>query len=368
MVFLDSASTTYPVFTKATLNYIDKDVWLNANAPYSSKAKAWLKRSERIVKSTLGTEKGSVYFIGNATQCFQALLQAVYHAEDVYDEWFYFLKSPYEHSCITGGYIEDLVNLTDADFLRDFHKEGKLLVTCQLVNNLTGDILPVKEIAKAAHETHNFLVCDATAAVGKVTIDYDLVENCDALFCSAHKFHGEKGQGFLWISDRLKEVIGDVEYNGTPDPHGAFVTAFAFNKYNKYDINSKTDWDEYFESKLMDMGINYRNVYIKGLKDYTPSIACYLLEDIGSADALQAFLADRDIYIGVGHSSCEDDESRYRVLNAMGLSDKEAEKCIRLSYDGNINKTTEKDIDELCEGICDFIKAYCIVGDYNGNC
>lgn len=365
MVFLDSASTTYPIFTKSTLNYIDNDVWLNANAPYSSKAKSWLKRSERIVKNAMGTEKGSVYFIGNATQCFQALRQAVSRAEDIYDdEWFYFLKTPYEHSCVTDGRVEDLDKLMNADFLRDFHKEGKVFVTCQLVNNLTGDILPVKEVAKAVHETHNFMVCDATAAIGKVAIDYDLVENCDAFFCSAHKFHGEKGQGFLWISDRLKEVIGEVEYNGTPDPHGAFTTAFAFSEYNTV---SKTDWDEYFESKLMDMGIRYRNVYIKGIKDYTASIACYLLEDIGSADALQAYLADRDVYIGVGHSSCEDDDSRYRVLHAMGLDNREAEKCIRLSYDGGINKTTEKDIDELCEGIRDFIKEFCEVGDYNGN-
>lgn len=358
MVFLDAASTTYPLYTRETLQTPQGYSWFNANTSYATQTKSTLRCCENIIKSSIGIEEGSVYFIGNATQCYKAFRQAVFNAEDIYDDgWYYLLKSPYEHSCVMGGYVENLDKLTDVDFLKKIQPEGKLFVICQLVNNLTGDIFPVKEIAEAVHKTHNFLICDATAAVGKIVIDYDLIENCDAIFCSSHKFHGEKNQGFLWVCNRLKdELIDSIEYIGTPDVQGACATAVAFEKCNK---TSDTDWDSVFEENLDKYGIKYKNISIKELAKYTTSIGCWYLPDITSADALQMYLADRDIYIGVGHSSCEDNENRYRVLNAIGLSDEEAAKCIRLSFDGDKTPTTEQEIVELCDGIHDFIKSFC---------
>jgi cysteine desulfurase len=71
------------------------------------------------------------------------------------------------------------------------------LVAAMLVNNEIGVIQPIGQLADAAHEAGALFLCDAVQAYGRVPIH----ENCDMVAISAHKIHGPKGIGVLWLRD-----------------------------------------------------------------------------------------------------------------------------------------------------------------------
>ncbi|KQN94453.1 aminotransferase [Sphingomonas sp. Leaf231] len=71
------------------------------------------------------------------------------------------------------------------------------LVAVMLVNNEIGTIQPVEEIAAAVRPTGALLLCDAVQGFGRVAIP----EACDMVAVSAHKIHGPKGIGALWLRD-----------------------------------------------------------------------------------------------------------------------------------------------------------------------
>lgn len=86
----------------------------------------------------------------------------------------------------------------DIAFLKSAIKETTGLISVMTVNNETGVIYPVKEIAKIAHEKGILFHTDAVQAIGKMPFD---VRDIDADFVtmSAHKFYAPKGIGALYI-------------------------------------------------------------------------------------------------------------------------------------------------------------------------
>ncbi|MFC3785118.1 cysteine desulfurase [Sphingopyxis italica] len=74
--------------------------------------------------------------------------------------------------------------------------EGGIVAT-MLVNNEVGTIQPIAEFAAAAHAKNSLLLCDAVQGYGRVTIP----DGPDLIAISAHKIHGPKGIGALWIKD-----------------------------------------------------------------------------------------------------------------------------------------------------------------------
>lgn len=71
------------------------------------------------------------------------------------------------------------------------------IVATMLVNNEVGTIQPVADFAAAAHAKDSLLLCDAVQGFGRIAIP----EGPDLIAVSAHKIHGPKGIGALWIRD-----------------------------------------------------------------------------------------------------------------------------------------------------------------------
>lgn len=361
MIYLDSASTTFPKYPNYTCT------WLNANTPYGTEVREVLSNAENIVKRSLGVKSGKVVFGGTASVMFKYLFDRITDAwfeafddDDVPDKPYRMMSTPYEHECIASQpvFIHDIEELCNKEAVKSHCCGETPIVFSQLVSNITGEVFPVVEIGTVARELDGFFVCDMTSAIGKYSIPEHLEDFCDCVIASAHKFHGEKGQGFIWVSDRFNEWLNGIDYVGTPDVIGANGTAFALQRsIMHYNQRFPHNRHNVVREALFEQGVKYSTMYLSSAFDYTYDIVCLRIYGV-YADALQNFLAGKKIYIGVGHSSCEDGENRYRVLMHGGYSEKEARECIRLSFDGGVTPTTQEEIDEFAKAVKEFIVTY----------
>jgi cysteine desulfurase len=122
------------------------------------------------------------------------------------------LTTRVEHPCVRNAcsFLEELgaqvtylpVNadgVVDAETLRrHIHPERTALVSVMWANNETGLVFPVRELAEVCRENGVLFHTDAVQAIGKVPVDVSRVP-VDFLTFSAHKFHGPKGVGGLYV-------------------------------------------------------------------------------------------------------------------------------------------------------------------------
>jgi len=87
--------------------------------------------------------------------------------------------------------------VVDLDAAAQAIRPGVALVAVMLVNNEIGVIQPVEALAALAHQAGALLLCDAVQGYGRVPIP----DICDMIAISAHKIHGPKGVGALWLRD-----------------------------------------------------------------------------------------------------------------------------------------------------------------------
>jgi cysteine desulfurase len=77
-------------------------------------------------------------------------------------------------------------------------KEGKILVTLMHVNNEIGTVLDIEKVGRLCHQYNALFHCDTVQSVGKT--EFNLHElSVDFVVASAHKFHGPKGVGFVYV-------------------------------------------------------------------------------------------------------------------------------------------------------------------------
>lgn len=351
MVFLDYASTN--PFTKYECSDYCRP-FFNANANYAFVEKQMLDEAEERIKTAIGAKGGKVVFGGTASQLVENLMNCNGFSNGA-DFWT--IGSAYEHDSVDRFSFEhDLHNVAELKTnLRTFKPTSmRPIVFWQGANNVTGMLMPIEEIGKLCKKYNAFFLCDATALVGHAPIPANIDKWCSAFWYSGHKIGTELGIGAMWLSEDFNDWLGDFKLHGTPNVAGALSIADATEDAVKDVNNNMWKWRDLAEllaGELNKADVLVQGVYFKG--DRTHAINAIRLNGI-NADALQQYLASKQIYVGLGVSACAESHD-YRVLNAFGLSDGEASEVIRVSFGED---STEKDVFNLVRGIKEFKEKY----------
>lgn len=355
MVYLDYAATCPVVKYPQQLyrNVLGEGYFLNPNANYAYKEKRLLSETENRVKKAIGAKGGKVVFGGTSSQLIENLFTCVYEETNEYLT----ICSVYEHDSVwrfadQWGDIDSLKHV-----IQTYHGDKQLIICLMGVNNLTGEIMPVEEIGKLCHEHNAFFICDMTAMIGHAPIPANLDDWCSCAMWSGHKLGTELGIGAMWVSDRLDKWLNDFKLHGTPNLAGALAMAQAVEEACDTKIVEKnnTHWVKLankFGGLLTKNNIKHTFVPFI-LDDYTCAISTIRLFGF-NADALQQYLASKQIYVSIGGSACAEKHD-YRVLNAYGLSNDEASEVIRVSFGED---SSIEDVEALVEGIKNFKELY----------
>lgn len=325
MVFLDNASTTRQKFFAK--DYTDDISFLNFNAEYAYKTRQVVNRKQEIIKNCLGLKGGEILFTRCATESAELFAEKWGLGIDCSDK---------EHDSVYN--------------LRRFSSRGSVWIQ-QTVNQLTGEIFRIPLNIPVA--------LDMTAGIGKV--NGEIPNNCQAVWFSGHKFHAPH-IGVLWLCDELMKKCGAYheKKNQFGLLHGTIDAAsiIALTQALQYSCDTvslqekKHIWDELLTEIMRSFykyNIKYSLVF-RGAKSHAQAINAFLLPGI-NADSLQQFLASKDIYIGIGDSACAAGHD-FRVLTkGYGLSQKEAEQVVRISFDED---NTMADVLAFVDGVKEF--------------
>lgn len=212
----------------------------------------------------------------------------------------------------------------------------KCLISCMYINNELGTIQPIEELGKIAHETNSIFHVDAVQAYGKIPIDVQKL-NIDMLSVSAHKLGAPRGSGFLYVRSGIP--IRPLIYGGQQEFHRRAGTEnvagiIGFKKAIELALKNM----ENNEQKLCNLKryivtqfdkIKFLSIINKEMFTFpsTISIDCGI-----NAEVMLAFLNDFGICVSSGSACNSRDDAVSHVLKAIGLTDQEAGRVIRISF------------------------------------
>lgn len=365
IIYLDNSSTTKPCkATTENINSALENFWGNpsslhrlgveAEIPVSEArteiARVLNCREDEIYFTSCGTESNNTAIFGVCksrkkrgkrivTTAIEhpSVLEAFKRMEEDGFEVIY-LK-PNENGVVSEKDIENAVN------------KDTILVSIMLVNNETGAIEPVKAAADIIKKSGApaLLHCDAVQGFGKMPINVNSL-GVDLLSVSAHKIHGPKGIGALYVKKGVNIsplLFGGGQEKGMRSGTESVPLIMGFKgavselgNINESLKKTKELWD-YAKNKLLSTNI----VTINSSDEALPYILNISVVGYRS-ETLLHFLETKNIYVSSG-SACAKGEGSY-VLKEMGFKPERIDSALRISF----SRFTEmQEIDALCHAL-----------------
>ncbi|MEL6942192.1 MAG: cysteine desulfurase family protein [Bacteroidota bacterium] len=353
MIYADNNATT-PIderVLKAMMPYFTNQFGNAAsNHRFGLQAKNAVEEARKQIGQLINCDENEIIFTSGATEAINLAIKGVALAYS--NKGSHIISVQTEHYAVLDSckYLErigydvtylsvDSNGLIDLEELQTALRKETILVAVMYVNNETGVIQPIEEIAQITHETGAIFMTDATQAVGKIPLNVREM-NIDLLAFSGHKLYAPKGIGALCVHGRSNNKIKlDAIIHGGGHEKGLrsgtlnvpFIVGLGEAcklLENEMDANRKhiLKVRDHFEKEILKL----KGVTINGSKNHRLyNVSNIQFEGIDS-DELMLRMPDVMFSNGSACTSALIEPSH--VLTAMGLSENQAFSSFRFSF------------------------------------
>ena len=216
-IYADNAATTKvaPEVVDAMLPYFT-ETYGNPSSIYNEgrTARVAVEKAREQVANAIGASPKEIYFTGSGSEADNWALRST--ARALSKKGNHIITSAVEHHAVlhTCQDLEkqgfevtylpvDKYGMVSPDDVKAAIKDTTIMISIMFANNEIGTIMPIAEIGKIAKEAGVVFHTDAVQAVGNVEIDVKAM-NIDMLSLTAHKSHGPKGCGALYVRQGVK--------------------------------------------------------------------------------------------------------------------------------------------------------------------
>ena len=357
MVYLDNSATTkqYDQVNKVMLAAMENSFG-NPSSLHSLGlvAEKEVRIARRTFAASLGVSEDEVYFNSGGTEGDNSVLFGV--AEGRKRAGNKIITSAVEHPAVLEackklehqGFDVVYIGVDDKcrlnmDQLKNEMDENTILISIMSVNNETGTIMPIREIAELRGAASSPLIhSDCVQGYSKIKLQNI---GADLITVSGHKIHGPKGVGGLYIKKGI--TLPSYLVGGGQERHQRSGTE---NVPGIIGLGKAVEIAmEGFDARVKAMN-TARNTLLDGIKAEIKDIKINSIEETGNMPGLSApsvlnisFLGTRgevilhtleqdQIYVSTGSACSSNKKGVSHVLTAMGLKDKEIEGAIRFSF------------------------------------
>ena len=358
MIYLDEAATAKyqnkDNIVVETITTAMKDSWMNPSSLYAANTKERINKCRYNIAKFIGARADEIYFTSGASESnswaikgWDSVLRASFYKN------FNIISTPIEHKSIlamlNNNYLDATIHFCDVDEYGVVNCESletllsqcsvnyePILVSVSMANNEIGTIQPIKKIADLVHKHDGMLHVDATQAFGHIPINVEEL-GVDMMSASGHKLSPVlRGIGFLYKKNNVNIhplICGTQENSmrgGTENTYGIL----GLNKAVEHcDIGygamaELCEKRDYFVGLL----VSEFGCKLNGHSRFRlPNNINVVLPEGVTGESVLIMLSMSNIFVSTSSACNSHSIEQSHVLKAIGLTDEEAMRSIRIS-------------------------------------
>ena len=367
--YLDNSATTQtsPAASQAALNMMTGDYGNPSSLHgFGLAAEKTVEHARQVIADSLGVDAKNIFFTSGGTEANNTVLFGA--AEALRHRGNRIIVSAVEHSSVYES-AKKLAErgwdvrfapvgddgVVDVEALKELLTDKTVLVSVMTVNNETGSIQPIERIIKLVrrYSPEALFHTDAVQAYCKIPLK-PKKWGVDLMTVSAHKIHGAKGSGALYIRDgaRVLPLLygGEQQKRQRPGTESTPMIAAFGKAAQEADIASNGAYIRELNAYAADQLKAIDGVCINSPENALPYIINISVAGIRSETMLHHLEREFGVYVS-SSSACSKGKRSY-VLAAMGLSDDRIDSSLRISFS---KYNTKENIDALICGLRDGI-------------
>lgn len=368
LIYLDHAATT-PMSeeVRVAMEPYLKEKYGNASTVYGpgTEARKAVERARELIAETLQAKPSEIYFTSGGSESDNWAVKNL--AASYKSKGRHLITSKVEHHAVLNsceylqklGYEVTYLNVDESgrislEELSKAMREDTTAVSVMFANNEVGTIEPVYQIGKLAREHQVVFHTDAVQAYGQIPVSVQYYQ-IDLLSASAHKFHGPKGVGFLYIREGIKlpsYIHGGSQERGkragTENVAGIVGMGKAAELAHR-NMRIRIQREIMLRNYLMERVLHeIPDARVNGHRNRRlPGNVSVSFRGVEGASLL--ILMEEDGICASGGSACNTGESRISyVIEALGVPDDYAPGTVRLTLGKD---TTKEEIDCAVESL-----------------